>query len=171
MMMKIFSKISIYLILLFFMGGAYAQVTNEESASALDSSTYYMPIIQEFRWVGFDADMVGDSGEPDGIKDGHFQLTLNLPESMVITRMSLYRSNETGDKAVQPYIWDTDPSTSWGFLGMFYNGKLINNQPELSRSSGQVQLDLYCKDTGEFTQGNYFAVQVYLQGTGVTVIS
>lgn len=167
--MKIFSTIGIGLILLL-MGCAYAQATNEESPSALASATYYMPIIQDLRWVGFDADMVGDSEEPDGIKDGHFQLRLNLPESMVITRMSLYRSNEKGDNAVQPYIWDTDPSTSWGFLGMSYNGSLINNKPELSRFSGQVQLDLYCRDTGDFKQGNYFAVQVYLQGTGVTVI-
>lgn len=164
-MVKIPRTISIGLILLLFMGGAYAQATNDESTSA-----HYMPIIQDFGWMGFDEDKVGDGGEPDGIKDGHFQLTLNLPKSMAITRMSLYRSNEAGDKAVQPYIWDTDPSTSWGFLGICYNGSLINNKPELSRFSEQVQLDLYCTDTGEFKQGNYFAVQVYLQGTGVTVI-
>jgi hypothetical protein len=169
-MMRNFTIVGIWLIFLLFLGEACAQATIEDSANAFAGSTYYTPIIQDFRWVGFDSDMVGDGGEPDGIEDGHFQITLNLPEPMVITRMSLYRSNEAGDEAVQPYIWDTDSSTSWGFLGMFYNGSLINNQPELSRFSGQVQLDIYCKDIGVFVQGNYFGAQVYLQGTGVTVI-
>lgn len=169
-MIKNLTVIGIWLIFLLSLGEVYAQAMIEEPINDYASSTYYAPIIQEFRWIGFDADMVGDGGEPDGIKDGHFQITLNLPQPMVVTRMSLYRSNEVGDEAVQPYIWDTDPSTSWGFLGMFYNGSLINNHPELSKFSGQVQLDLYCKDTGAFMQGNYFGAQVYLQGTGVTTI-
>lgn len=62
----------------------------------------YAPIIQDLRWAALEEDMVGDVGEPDGMKDGNFQLTLNLPQPAVVTRISLYKSNETGDMAVQP---------------------------------------------------------------------
>lgn len=108
--------------------------------------------------------------EPDGMNDGHFQLTLNLPQPAVVTRISLYKSNEIGDMAVQPYIWDTDQGTSWSYLGVFHNGTLINNDPALSRLSGRVKLDLYGRDMGVFTEGTYFGVQVYIQTTGVAAV-
>jgi len=162
--------VGIMLLFLLFIGGTYSLTDAEEPAIATPYKVCYTSLIQDFQWVGLNEDMVGNGAEPDGINDGHFQLTLNLAQPAVISRISLYQSNETGNLAVQPYIWDTDPSTSWSFLGVYYNGTMINNDLALSRLSGQAQLDLYARDMGVFKPGNHFGVQAYIQVTDVTAV-
>lgn len=131
-------------------------------------------IIQDFKWVGLEADKVGPDAahyKPDKLKDGHFQLTLNLPSSMDVTRISIYSADEKA-KSIGPPIWDTDPSTSWGYLGVFNGGRWLNSPPGaiLGQFSGQVQFDLYCSDKGTFKPGKYFGVQVYLSKIALTKI-
>ncbi|GEM_PF-2177515 len=163
-------SICLALLCLFGTAGAYDQMEDAMSTGFVAQDASAASLIQDFRWIGSDGDLVGDDGVPDGTVDGHFRLKLRLSQEVVVTRVSLYESNEAGDQAVQPNIWDTDPGTSWGYLGVFYDGRLINNDLEQSRMQGEVELDLYCNDLGVFVPNNSFGVQVYIQATGVTAI-
>ena len=124
-----------------------------------------MPIVsaqESFKWVGMDADKIGewDNGNPDGYNDGHFVLNLDLPASTEIRSIQVYGVDENGNYVGGPW-WDTANKDHW-MLGVFDHGTQLNmhHVPTLGTFSGPVMFDLYCNDWSWFKPGKWFGLKV-----------
>lgn len=117
---------------------------------------------QDFKWVGMDADKIGqwDNGNPDKTLDGHFVLNFNLPAPTEIKSIQVYNADANGNP-VNGQVWDTADSNYW-ILGVFDHDTQLNlhHVPTLGTFSAPVQLDLYCDDSGWFKPGNWFGLKV-----------
>jgi lysozyme len=120
--------------------------------------------ITGFKWIGMDADKIGewDNGMPDGSMDGHFLLDLNLPVPTEIKSILIY-SADASRNPVGGQFWHTAATNHW-MLGVFNKGTQLNKNhvPSLGNFSGQVQFDLYADDSGWFKPGNMFGLEVSL---------
>lgn len=120
--------------------------------------------ITGFEWFGKDADRVGqgDNGGPDGKADGHFRLALSLPSAAEIKSIAIYSAGPDG-KPSGGQVWHSADASYW-ILGVFNQGQQLNQHhvPTLGRLSGDVQLDLYASDSGEFLPGNQFLAEATL---------
>ena len=118
--------------------------------------------IADLVWHGMDEDRVGDwgNGKPNGVKDGHFRLTLDLPARATLASISLWSANERGDKA-GGQIWHTQNGNNW-MLGVFRDGRQLNTShvASLGEFQGRTVLDLYANSSGWFNPGQWFLVEV-----------
>ncbi|MBI2372102.1 MAG: hypothetical protein HYV08_18040 [Deltaproteobacteria bacterium] len=121
------------------------------------------PSIQ-FAWVGQDADYVGTwgSGRPDGVKDGHFRLVLDLASPQEVQSIAVYSADARGTPQ-GGQVWHSRESRYW-VLGVFHQGRQLNysHLPTLGYFSGPATFDVYGNDSGWFKPGNYFLVEVTL---------
>jgi len=140
-----------------------------EVISSSGSSSIISTQSGDFKWVGKDADKIGeyDNGNPDGTLDGHFVLNLNLPASTEIKSIQVCEVDENGNYVGGP-LWHTVNKTHW-MLGVFDHGTQLNmhHVPTLGTFSGPVTFDLYCDDSGWFKPGKWFGLKVTF-GDGTT---
>jgi hypothetical protein len=118
--------------------------------------------ISEFTWQGMSEDKVGDwgNGRPNGTPDGRFRLTVDLPDRLSITSISLWSATEKGDKA-GGQIWHSRNGSYW-MLGVFRDGRQLNasHVASLGDFSGSTAFDLYGNSSGWFNPGQAFLVEV-----------
>ncbi|HYO45703.1 MAG TPA: LCCL domain-containing protein [Gemmatimonadota bacterium] len=114
------------------------------------------------RWIGVDADVVskGSEARPDGSPDGHIQLTVSFSSWQDVTHLALFSSDANGT-LTGGQVWHTKESGFW-ILGALGNGMNLNvrHLPSLGRFNGTVTLDLYAGDSGWFTPGQTFLVEM-----------
>jgi len=117
-----------------------------------------------FEFLDMYSDYVGDwdNGHPDGRKDGHFGLTVNLGSGETVQSIAVYSSDANGNPQ-GGQVWHSS-NTSYWMLGVFQNGRQLNQThvPTLGRFSGMVHFDLYGNDSGWFKPGQHFMVEVVL---------
>lgn len=120
------------------------------------------PRVAEFAWHGMDEDRVGDwgNGKPNGNRDGHFRLTLEAPGKFALASLSVWSTNEKGEKA-GGQIWHTRNGDNW-MLGVFRDGRQLNasHVVSLGEFAGRVSLDLYANSSGWFNPGQWFLLEV-----------
>lgn len=136
-----------------------AQLAGAPVASAVAGRPWR---IVDFSWRGMDADKVGDwgNGRPNGTADGHFTLTLDLPERTPISSISLWSATEKGDRA-GGQVWHSREGSYW-MLGIFRDGRQLNatHVQSLGEFSGKVVLELYANSSGWFNPGQSFLLEV-----------
>lgn len=114
--------------------------------------------VEEFKFVGNDADFVGPlrQWEPNGVPDGHLRLTL-ASKSFVGIKSITVRVSRGG-------IWSSG-AAHW-VLGIYADGeKLHALEPgEIMRATGEKVLDLYLEPNEYrfFASGDEFQVTVQL---------
>lgn len=118
--------------------------------------------VTDFKYLDKKLDKVGKEGaiKADGEKDYHFQMTLDIPESVEITELRIVTSNSKGEETSNSVVWST--WMDW-FLGVYQNDKQVATDftSSLGRFNGQVVLDLYAADDNKtFVDGQYFMVKV-----------
>ncbi|MGC5326284.1 hypothetical protein [Brevibacillus sp. SYSU BS000544] len=118
--------------------------------------------IVDFKYLDKKTDKVGKEGETkaDGEKDYHFQLTLDIPESLEIRELRLVTANSKGEETSNSKVWST--YIDW-FLGVYQNDKLVLNDfsDTVGRFNGQVVLDMYAADDEKtFIDGQYFMIRL-----------
>jgi hypothetical protein len=111
-----------------------------QSPSEAPSSPPAGAAIRAFRWLDENEDVVGgygEAGRPDGTKDQHFRLELDLPpasviEELVITSGGFHR-------------WVTKPSARFWPIAIFQNGQAIarSHVPQVGAFAGPQTFDLY----------------------------
>lgn len=118
--------------------------------------------LSELVYLGKDADKVGkeygNNSQPDGELDHHFQVKVDIPETMEIWSLFLTTSDSKGNETGNSVMWST--WDGW-FLGVFKDGKLVTNKQvdTLGRFGGSFVLDLYAADDGNtFIDGQHFVV-------------
>ena len=113
-------------------------------------------------WLGMDEDRVGDggNGKPNGTKDGHFRLILDLPGTQIINSLSIWSATEKGDKS-GGQIWHSRNGSYW-MLGVFRDGRQINasHVATLGQFRGTTEFDLYANSSGWFNPGQWFLLEV-----------
>lgn len=96
--------------------------------------------IRSFAWVDGDADMVGvfdNNAQPDGKRDHHFRLEIELPPTTIIESMSLRTDNFNR--------WDTKPNGQWWPLAVLQKGRAVCRAqvPQVGLFEGPQTFDLY----------------------------
>jgi tetratricopeptide (TPR) repeat protein len=121
--------------------------------------------IAEAAWLGMGDDKVGmeNMDRPNGVKDGHFRVVMDLPVNTEVNYISIHYSNVNGDK--REHYWFSKSYTSW-ILGVFRNNVMLNpgRRSPLGRFSGRTVFDLYANNSGVFLPGNYFLIEVEAGG-------
>src|SRR5262249_39555556 len=121
----------------------------------------------QLTYVDKTTDKVGPGGTatPDRRPDGHFRL--ELTGSGTITSITVKTADATG-KECCGQVWNTVPRDSFWILGVVENGRQLNpTDRNISIPfSGSATLDLYGSDSGYFTPGQRFLVDVGLAGGG-----
>lgn len=127
-------------------------------------------------WVDAKSDVLSPSdGKPDGIMDGHFHLSLQLPNPVSLE--SIFIRYSGFEKELR---WDgiyNSNLTPAGYpLGVYENGTLIPPAPDTGlKRSGQVDLELFAaglnnakgRDTFSFDPGEKFQIEInYTEQTG-----
>jgi hypothetical protein len=140
-------------------GGTWNWSMTRTGAAVAPSGT---PRIAEFAWHGMDEDRVGDwgNGKPNGTKDGHFRLTLDASGQFALATLSVWSSNEKGEKS-GGQIWHTRNGSNW-MLGVFRDGRQLNasHVASLGEFPGRITLDLYANSSGWFNPGQWFLLEV-----------
>lgn len=115
-------------------------------------------------WVGKIRDLVGPrSGQPDGMPDAEFRITLDLGEGDEVRSIDLYGSSPTGERNDQR--WSSADASSW-LLGVTGGASLrAQRTTTLGRFRGRTELSLNAVDPGWFDEGNFVVVEVTL-GSG-----
>ena len=115
-------------------------------------------------WVGMDADVVSKGGEvrPDGSLDAHFRLQPTFSSWQDVDYVTLYSSDAAGN-ASGGQVWTTRAGSYW-VLGVLANAMNLNAgyAATLGKFNGTVTLDLYAGDSGWFTQGRTFVIEIGL---------
>ncbi len=136
----------------------YAWTATRSDAGALPTPSRIASLV----WQGLDEDRVGEwgNGRPNGTPDGHFLLSLELPQRTTLASISLWSANPSGDKA-GGHIWHTANGGNW-MLGVFRDGRQLNAShiASLGEFSGEVALDLYANSSGLFNPGQHFLLEV-----------
>lgn len=141
-------------------GNCAGPVRGYTSQTVRPSSSGSLP----FEFLDQNSDYVGEWGNahPDGRKDGHFTVTLDLGSGETLQSLAVYSSDASGNPQ-GGQVWHSANSSYW-ILGVFHNGSQLiqSHVPTLGRFSGTVRFDLYCNDSGWFKPGQYFMVEAVL---------
>ena len=101
--------------------------------------------IRSFDWVDADADYVGGVGDaagPDGTKDQHFKLDINLPPNAIVESLAI--SSGPGNR------WVTQPGGQWWPIAIYQNGRPVSRSfvTQVGAFSGPQVFDLYINTGG-----------------------
>ncbi|SDC51754.1 Copper amine oxidase N-terminal domain-containing protein [Paenibacillus sp. UNCCL117] len=123
--------------------------------------------IKEFSLLDTATDLIGsDYFKPEGYKDGHFKLKLNLTKKTVIKAIVLRTTDENGKDASQG-IWRTNRVTAGWLLGIVQN-KTVTTSTGTKQENVIINTGGFHKDTtvpvGEF-EGN-LSFDLYASNNG-----
>ena len=120
--------------------------------------------------LGEDQVGVGTSTVPGSGPDGHFQLVVDAPGETIVA-IELSSANPDGTLCCGAH-WDTVPR-GWWVLGVLRGGTMLNagdvgvNDPV----AGAQTYELYAQNTGLFTNGKSFRIDVtFASGTALAVV-
>jgi hypothetical protein len=137
-------------------------------SSSLPSLCEAPSLAGSLSWMGMADDHVGESNSfvPNGKPDGHFRFV--LPRGGLVTWISVSSVNRFGNPEGGQF-WHTADPTKW-VIGVLRNGQTM--RASLGMPVGEVgageALDLHCSDSGFFTPGQLFAVEVmFADGTAI----
>ncbi|MEC0264843.1 copper amine oxidase N-terminal domain-containing protein [Paenibacillus anseongense] len=143
--------------------------------------------IKEFSLLDTSSDIVGAADfTPEGNKDGHFKLRLNLAQNTVINSVVL-RSTDAYGKDNYQGVWRTNHVTTGWLLGIMQD-KTVTSSSGTSHESiiinpgfrkdikepvgefeGELNLDLYASDNGTIKETQYYVLEILTpQGTVVS---
>ncbi|WP_248927073.1 stalk domain-containing protein [Paenibacillus hamazuiensis] len=158
---------------------AYASISFAFGETPPDGVT-----IKEFSLLDTASDVVGSADfTPEGSKDGHFRLLLNLAQKTVIKSVVLRSTNESGKDNSQG-VWRTNRVTTGWLLGIVQektvttdNGtsritEIVNpgfrkdkNEP-VGEFEGSLTFDLYASNNGTIKETQYYVLEIETpQGT------
>lgn len=119
-------------------------------------------------WADAKTDVISATdSKMDGIMDGHFHLTLQLPQPILIESIFI-RYSEFGKELRWDWIYNNHLTPAGYNLGIFEKGTQILPAPDTGlKKSGSVDLDLFAaglnnakgKDTFTFDPGSHFEVE------------
>lgn len=145
------------------------QSSARTAAVPMDSSTKSGPESMSVSWVDAKSDILSPSdGQLDGITDGHFQLTMQLPQPVLIESIFI-RYSEFGKELRWDWIYNNHLTPAGYNLGVYEKGNLVSPAADTGlKRSGQVVFELFAaglnnangKDTLSFDSGSNFQVEV-----------
>lgn len=119
-------------------------------------------------WVDAKSDVLSPiDSKTDGVMDGHFHFTLQLPQPILLESIFI-RYSEFGKELRWDWIYNNHLTPAGYNLGVYEKGNLIAPGPDLGlKKSGTVDFDLFAaglnnakgKDTFSFDPGNHFEVE------------
>ncbi len=119
------------------------------------------PVLREFRYVDNSQDKVGawGQGTPNGARDGWFRIALSLPAPVKIRSVAV-RGVDAADRPTSVHWNSREPALY--LLGVERDGRRLNasHAPELGEFRGEVMLDLFADDIGEFVNEKRMMVEV-----------
>ena len=134
--------------------------------------------IKEFSLLDTASDVVGAADfTPEGNKDGHFKLQLNLSQKTTIQSVVLRSTDENG-KDNQQGVWRTNRVTTGWLLGIVQditvttsNGvkhetKIINKgfskniKDPVGEFEGELTFDLYASNNGTIKETQYYVLEI-----------
>ncbi|MDR6884661.1 copper amine oxidase N-terminal domain-containing protein [Bacillus sp. 3255] len=159
--------------------GSYAAAFGETSPAGVQ--------IKEFSLLDTASDVVGAADfTPEGNKDGHFKLLLNLAQKTVINAVVL-RSTDDYGKDNQQGVWRTNRATTGWLLGIVqdkvvttasgttHESEIVNPgfrkdvKEPVGEFEGQLTLDLYASNNGTIKETQYYVLEIETpQGTVVS---
>ncbi|MFC5449197.1 stalk domain-containing protein [Paenibacillus aestuarii] len=159
--------------------GSYASAFGETSPAGVQ--------IKEFSLLDTASDVVGAADfTPEGNKDGHFKLLLNLAQKTVINAVVL-RSTDDYGKDNQQGVWRTNHATTGWLLGIVqdkvvstangttHESEVVNPgfrkdvKEPVGEFEGQLTLDLYASNNGTIKETQYYVLEIETpQGTVVS---
>ncbi|MEA4900879.1 hypothetical protein [Desulfitobacterium sp.] len=158
------------------------QMTTEKTTMSPDSSTQGQkdPFLTSENisasWVDAQSDVMSPSDTtPDGIMDGHFHLTMQLPQPVMLESIFI-RYSEFGKELRWDWIFNNHLTPAGYNLSIYEKGSLLPLGPDTGvKRSGQVDLDLFAaglnnakgKDTFSFESGEKYQIELnYTKQTG-----
>lgn len=162
------------------------QMTTEKTTMSPDSSTQGKnqtsldpSLISEnisSSWVDAQSDVMSPSDTTlDGIMDGHFHLTMQLPQPVMLESIFI-RYSEFGKELRWDWIFNNQLTPAGYNLSVYEKGSLLPLGPDTGvKKSGQVDLDLFAaglnnakgKDTFSFESGEKYQIELnYTTQTG-----
>lgn len=170
-------------------GNSSAQTQNQTQAAAssttqatgqpstpVASATASVPENMNVSWVDAKSDVLspGDNNL-DGIMDGHFHLTLQLPQPVLLESIFI-RYSEFGKELRWDWIYNNHLMPAGYNLAIYEKGSLVPPGPDTGiKKSGQVDLDLFAaglnnakgRDTFSFDPGSNYQIELnYTTQTG-----
>lgn len=151
--------------------------TDQPSTSTLvNPATFSASESMSASWIDAKSDLMSPSdANLDGIMDGHFHLTLQLPQPIVLESIFI-RYSEFGKELRWDGVYNTHLTPAGYTLAVYENGSLIPPGPDTGiKKSGQVDLDLFAaglnnakgRDTFSFDPGSHFQIELnYTTQTG-----
>lgn len=125
-------------------------------------------ISMNFTWADAKTDVLSPTdSKMDGIMDGHFHLTLQLPQPILMESIFI-RYSEFGKELRWDWIYNNHLTPAGYNLGVFEKGTQILPASDTGlKKSGSVDLDLFAaglnnakgKDTFSFDPGSHFEVE------------
>jgi hypothetical protein len=122
--------------------------------------------IEQFRFVGNDADRVGTGRQdsPNGVPDGHLQLTLSAPTGVAIKSFMITLASGGRWSYPEPHSW---------MIGLYTEGQKIAPHPEgiIVQFEGEKLLDLYIEPIASrfFGSGDEFQIALHLENNTMLV--
>lgn len=122
--------------------------------------------ITEFSLLDTASDVVGSADfTPEGNKDGHFKLSLNLTKQTVINAFVL-RSTDAYGKDNYQGVWRTNRVTTGWLLGIKQGSDIINPgfrkdvKEPVGTFEGQLNWDLYASNNGTIKETQYYVLEI-----------
>lgn len=119
--------------------------------------------IAAFEWLDESEDVVGghgDASKPDGTKDYHFKLGLEVPDATTIEAMALFIDDF--DR------WVTQPSPRYWPVAVFRGKEALSRDhvEKVGTFSGKETLDLYINPGSSYRPGTRFRITLELRVDG-----
>lgn len=146
------------------------------SSSPADATTGSFAEQMSITWVDNQSDIVAPTAaKPDGVQDGHFHLSLQLPKPVLIESVFI-RYSEFGKEFRWDWIYNNHLTPAGYYLAVYEQGTLIPAAPDTGiKKSGNIEWDLFAaglnnakgRDTLSFDSGSHFTIEVnYTTQTG-----
>lgn len=143
------------------------QMTSQSQPLQIANST--ATAILNFAWVDLNSDMVSPTAyKPDGTHDGHFHITMNFAQPVMLKSIFL-RYSGFGKNLQWDWVYDSHLHGVGYMLGVYDNGTLLKPGTDIGvKESGTVDLDLFAsplnnandRDTYSFANGDQFNIEV-----------
>ncbi|HVJ48256.1 hypothetical protein [Desulfitobacterium sp.] len=141
----------------------------DQSSTPVGPATALFPESMNGSWVDAKSDVLSPiDGNLDGVMDGHFHLTLQLPQPVSLESIFI-RYSEFGKELRWDWIYNNHLTPAGYNLGVYEQGNLIPLGPDTGiKRSGQVELDLFVaglnnakgRDTFSFNPGSNFQIEL-----------
>lgn len=136
-----------------------AEPAHPESPRASPSPSAGGATIADFRWIDDEHDVVGghgDASKPDGTKDQHFQVELDLPKNAVLDEITITSGGFNK--------WVTKPTPGLWPIAVHQDGSALTKThvERVGTFSGHTLLDLYANSGGSIGPGTVFNLQAVI---------